>query len=197
MQWGGKVREVAGFKPGSFCGLQAGHKFYPPSRFHSHTALLHLLLAFPASQLPATHAAVLLQQLMSKPELELTDMYRMRCEELRAELKTKGMKVLSYMFHADDLFSSYKWGKWQPQDQTESQNLDIKGNRCCPGYIKIVTDPWYLHVTSFVLWKMLFNFLSPQSPGLDQPSCIGICMDIRSELCSRGTARQLACRFHN
>lgn len=110
IQWGGGVREVAGFKPGSFCGLQAGHKFYPPPTplfFHSHTALLHLLLPFP-SQLLATHAAVLLQQLMSKPELELTDMYRMRCEELRAELKTKGMKVLSDVFHADDLFSSYK-----------------------------------------------------------------------------------------
>lgn len=104
---GGEVREVAGFKPGSFCGLQAGHKFYPPP-LHSHTALLHLLLAFPASQLPATHAVV-----MSKPELELTDMYRMRREELRAELKTKGMKASSdmlmiYFLHRSEEIVNHK-----------------------------------------------------------------------------------------
>lgn len=106
---GGESGRLQVLNQGHFVGFKLGLNSIPtptPPALHSHTALLHLLLAFPASQLPATHAAVLLQQLMSEPEHELTDMHPMRCEELRAELKTKGMKALSDVFHADDLFSS-------------------------------------------------------------------------------------------
>lgn len=90
---GGESGRLQVLNQGHFVGFKLGLNSAPtptpPPALHSHTALLHLLLAFPASQLPATHAAVRLQQLMSEPELELTDMYRMRCEELRNGVKDK------------------------------------------------------------------------------------------------------------